>query len=156
MDRHRSLAGALLLLLGGLVQAGPVLHLSLQLEPVADEVQARALGPSRAVRLLSSTPQQSDLPRQRSAVISSQQLLIVAHDAQGREIHRHAVIDPRLQRTETGSPSGQLRGAVPILRAGVPLSVAVPARSASLRVLQPQPQNGALAWVELGRVDLPQ
>lgn len=47
-------------------------------------------------------------PRQRHPELSSEQLVIVAFDAEGREITRVVIADPRLIRAETLGPSGEL------------------------------------------------
>lgn len=48
-------------------------------------------------------------PRQRNPVLSSEQLVVVAFDAQNREVSRIVVPDPRLIRAETIGPPGNLQ-----------------------------------------------
>jgi hypothetical protein len=52
------------------------------------------------------------LPRQRSAELSAEQIVVVAVDGQGREIYRRLIPDPRILRAEHPGPTGELRGQV--------------------------------------------
>jgi hypothetical protein len=52
------------------------------------------------------------MPRQRTPELSSDQLLIVAVDGQGRETERILIPDPRVLRAERPGPTGELQGEV--------------------------------------------
>lgn len=64
-------------------------------------------------------------PRQRHPEISSEQLIVVGLDADGREISRVVIADPRLVRAETAGPSGELTSEV-FYREEAELTIALP------------------------------
>ena len=52
------------------------------------------------------------LPRQRNPEVSSNQIAILAINAEGREIDGQLIPDPRILRVEQPGPNGELRGEV--------------------------------------------
>ncbi len=79
------------------------------------------------------------VPRQRDMALSEQHLVIVALDADHREISRETILDPRLIRAETADAEGTLTSAM-FYRSSVSFPVVVPdePRAAELRFLQPR------------------
>lgn len=65
------------------------------------------------------------LPRQRDPQLSQDYLVIIAVDAQGQEVCRSAIPDPRTVRAEFTGPTGELRGEV-LHRASTELLILLP------------------------------
>lgn len=68
--------------------------------------------PSSLFTLLERRRVPGSLPRQRNPELSSEQIVVVAVDAQGLEIDRQLIPDPRVLRGEGPGPSGELSGVV--------------------------------------------
>ena len=79
------------------------------------------------------------LPRERDPQIGPDELVVVAVDAQGREVAWHHVKDPRIVRSEQPGPGGLLSGQV-LHRTEAELVLLVPESlgATSLRVYEPQ------------------
>jgi hypothetical protein len=98
----------------------------------------------------------SDPPvRERDPQISSDELVIVAHDAQQREIGWQHVKDPRLVRSEQPGPTGVLSGQE-FQRVNVDLVVRVPddLLTVSLAVYEVRRSDAGLILRQLGTIPL--
>jgi hypothetical protein len=65
-------------------------------------------------------------PRQRSKKVSEQSLVITALDAQGQEVERYVIPDPRLLRAEEFFPSGAITSSRNYYRNEAQFSVVIP------------------------------
>jgi hypothetical protein len=94
--------------------------------------------------------------RERDPQVGPEEIVVVAVDAQGRELGWQHLPDPRLVRSEQPGPGGLLSGQR-LYRADTELVVRVPEemRAAALRIYMPQPtpQQAGLLGVGTIRLD---
>ena len=89
----------ILLHLGPVIEEEPPADLSGEEEPRRRSFRDKP--PSRhSVQVTKKSLREASRPKQRNPQLSSQKLVIIALDAQGNEIDRRLVPDPRLIRTE--------------------------------------------------------
>ena len=96
-------------------------------------------------------------PRQRSLELSAESLVVVAMDAEGYEIYRVVVPDPRWVRAEDFSPTGEITSSKKYYRSGGEFPVVVPddARIVKLKILQPRWTGADFVLELLGEVEVP-
>ncbi len=68
--------------------------------------------PSPSFVLLERRTIPGSLRRERNPQLSSDQIVVVAVDGEGKEIDRHLIRDPRILRGEFPGPTGQIKGTV--------------------------------------------
>jgi len=112
--------------------------------------------PSNLFTLLERRRVPGSPPRQRNPELSSDQIVVVAVDAQGQEIDYHLIPDPRVLRAEHPGPTGELSGEV-LHHAETELLIALPDDPAirELRLYHPRWTGTAFVLDLLGRVPLP-
>ena len=94
--------------------------------------------PAPLFTLVDRRQRSSPMPRQRSPELSSDQLLVVAIDAQGQEKEQVLLSDPRVLRAESLGPTGELRGEVsPSCNRGIPCSASQGSRDCRVTLLSP-------------------
>jgi hypothetical protein len=96
-------------------------------------------------------------PRQRSKKVSEQSLVITALDAQGQEVERYVIPDPRLVRAEDFSPSGTIRAGKNYYRNEAQFSVVIPddPRIKRLQIFQPHWTGQNFDLECIGEVSVP-
>jgi hypothetical protein len=104
------------------------------------------------VRRTSAAP-----PRQRSREVSEQSLVVTALDAQGREVKRYVIPDPRLLRAEEFSPSGAITSSKTYYRQQVQFSLIIPDDPGikRLQIFQPHWTGRNFDLECLGEVSVP-
>ena len=119
------------------VHAGAALRLGLTLDTYSTDI-ASLVRPLQ-IRLNShSLLAQGDLPQQRSNELSEQQIVVAAYDADGRELRRLAVLDPRLLIAETLDAQGHLVRAAERVQPHSRLDLLVPAETDRIALFKPQ------------------
>jgi hypothetical protein len=95
------------------------------------------------------------LPRQRNPELLSEQIVVVAMDAQGFEVDWQLISDPRILRSEGPGPLGELSGMV-LHQAMTELPITVPDDPAitELRLYHPRWTGTAFALDFLGMIPL--
>lgn len=66
------------------------------------------------------------LPRQRNPELSTDQIVVIARDADGRDLDSHLIPDPRILRAEQPDSSGKLTGQI-LYRANADFFITLPA-----------------------------
>ncbi len=86
------------------------------------------------------------LPRRRSLELSPDQIVVVGLDAQGKEIYRDIMPDPRILRAESPGPTGELTGEL-LYHASTEFLIAFPddQEIVELRLYHPRWTGGAFA-----------
>jgi hypothetical protein len=95
------------------------------------------------------------LPRPRSLELSTDQIVVVGLDAQGKEVYRNVMLDPRILRAEGPGPTGELTGQV-LYHARTEFLIAFPddQEIAELRLYHPRWTGAAFALDLLASFDL--
>lgn len=121
----------------------------------APQVAPGAEQPSSLFTLLERRQIQGWLPRQRNPELSSEQILVVAMDAQRFEVDWQLIPDPRILRGEGPGPLGELSGMV-LHHAMTELLITVPDDPAitELRLYHPRWTGTAFALDFLGMIPL--
>jgi hypothetical protein len=78
----------------------------------APQVTPDAVRPADVFTLLARRSLPGSLSRQRNPEVSSNQIAIVAVNAEGRNIDGQLIPDPRILRVEQPGPNGELKGEV--------------------------------------------
>lgn len=122
----------------------------------APQVVPGTAQPSNLFTLLERRRVPGSLPRQRNPELSSDQIVVVAVDAQGQEIGRSLILDPRVLRAERPRPTGELSGEV-LHHANTELLIALPDDPAirELRLYHPRWTGTVFDLDWLGTVPLP-
>lgn len=156
----------LVLLLTGPAKAGDTemsrvieLHLSsTSPSSVAKNHLSPAPPPDNAVTVLSQKRVQGAPPTERNPELSRQHLVVVGLNAQGQEISRTVMLDPRILRAETVDLSGKLTNPELLYRSDVTFSIAVPDDPGviGVKVYQPRWTGTEYALDLIGEVKLPE
>lgn len=109
------------------------------------------------ITILSQKRAQGALPRQRNPELSQQNLVVVGVNAQGQEISRTVMLDPRIIRAETAEPSGKLTSSGLLYRNDATFSVMMPDDPgvAALKVYQPRWTGAEFTLDLIGEAKLP-
>ena len=112
--------------------------------------------PSTRFTLLDRHQVSGSLPRQRSAELSSEKIVVVAVDGQGSERYRRIIPDPRILRVEHPGPAHEMRGRA-LHRARTELRITLPDDPAisEIRLYHPHWTGTAFILEWLGAVQLP-
>jgi hypothetical protein len=124
-------------------------------ESAPSEASSAAPAPS-ALTLLGRRSASGSLPRQRNPELSSDQIVVVAEDAQGQALDWQLVADPRVLRSEGPGPTGELTGQV-LQQPSTELMIAIPDDPAivQLRLYHPRWTGTAFVLDLLGVIPLP-
>lgn len=95
-------------------------------------------------------------PRQRNPELSSEQLVILALNEQGREVTRIIIPDPRLIRAETAGPLGEITSKLLYRETGT-FTVAIPDYPSiqNLKICHPHWTGNKFILEPLGEIQLP-
>jgi hypothetical protein len=95
------------------------------------------------------------LPRQRNPEVSTDQIAILAVNAEGTEIDGQLIPDPRILRVEQPGPAGELRGEV-LHHVNTELLITVPDDPVivELRLYKPRWTGTTFLWDQLGAIPL--
>ena len=105
--------------------------------------------------LVSVEQRQVRVRAERSPQVSSSSLVVVAHDASGREIDWRVIADPRVVRSEGGS-GPELTGEV-LFYTDIDLRLLIPAHAgiARLSIHKVRAEGGVALLDRVGQIDLP-
>jgi hypothetical protein len=122
----------------------------------APQVEIGKEQPSNIFTLLERRSAPGSLPRQRNPELSSDQIVVIAVDAQGKEIDWQIIPDPRILRAEFPGPTGELRGEV-LHHAETELLITFPNDPAvkELRLYHPHWTGAGFILDLLGTIPLP-
>jgi|GEM_PF-4923817 len=134
------------------------LHLSSTSPSTARNNLSSAPPPDNTVTVLSQKRAKGTPPTERNPELSRQHLVVVGLNAQGQEISRTVMLDPRILRAETTDPSGKLTNPELLYRNDVTFSVAVPDDPGviGVKVYQPRWTGTEYALDLIGEVKLPE
>ena len=139
---------------GAPAQEPGALRILLHFRSPADALAAGDSG--AAVELVESQPISGRAPLQRDPQLSPHHLVVVALDAEDRELSRTVIADPRFVRGETAEPSGELVSEELVLvEATGPLVVPDDPRMRRLRIFQPVWTGEIFVLNPMGTIDLP-
>lgn len=129
--------------------------LDLVVAPTPPSVGGAPAPPPSTSAMLSRHRSSGQLPRQRNPELSSDQIVVVADDAQGQVIDWQLVADPRVLRSEGPGPTGELEGRA-LLQTSTELMIAIPDNPAivQLRLFHPRWTGTAFVLDLLGIVSL--
>jgi hypothetical protein len=149
----------------GLAEAGDTgmtrvieLHVSSTSPNAARDNLSAAPPTDNTIKILSQKRTQGALPKQRNPELSQQNLVIVGVNAQGQEISRTVMLDPRIIRAETAEPSGKLTSSGLLYRNDATFSVMVPDEPGviGLKVYQPRWSGSEYTLDLIGEAKLPE
>ncbi|MBM4277118.1 MAG: hypothetical protein FJ041_05830 [Candidatus Cloacimonetes bacterium] len=122
----------------------------------APQVEIGKEQPSNIFTLLERRSAPGLLPRQRNPELSSDQIVVIALDTQGKEIDWQIIPDPRILRAEFPGPTGELRGEV-LHHAETELLITLPNDPSvkELRLYHPHWTGTAFILDLLGTIPLP-
>jgi hypothetical protein len=134
------------------------LHLSSTSPSAVKNHLSSAPPPDNTVTVLSQKRVQGAPPAERNPELSRQHLVVVGLNAQGQEISRTVMLDPRILRAETVDLSGKLTNPELLYRNDVTFSVAVPDDPGviGVKVYQPRWTGTEYALDLIGEVKLPE
>lgn len=161
----KAIVFSVVVIASGTIEAGDsgvtrVIELNLSSTPPHAGPEYPAIPPpgENSVTVLSQKRTPGKFPRQRNSELSTQHLVVVGLNAQGQEISRALVLDPRVLRAESADASGRLTSSETIYRSDVTFSVPLPddAAAVKVRIYKPRWTGEQFVLDSLGESDLPE